>query len=42
MKLFAAVLAAVSLFVACLKAGQFETGFAVSPKGYLVSCHDVI
>lgn len=42
MKLFAAVLAAGSLFVECLKAGQFGTGFAVSPKGYLVTCHHVI
>ena len=42
MKLFAAMLAVCSFFVTSLVAGQFGTGFAVSPKGYLVTCHHVI
>jgi hypothetical protein len=42
MKLFAAILAAGVFLTAYLEAGQFGTGFAVSPKGYLVTCHHVI
>ncbi len=36
------MLAVGSLFLACMEAGQFGTGFAVSPKGYLVTCQNVI
>lgn len=42
MKLIAAVLAVGTLFTGCLNAGQFGTGFAISPKGYLVTCHHVV
>lgn len=42
MKLIAALLAAGALLPGLLDAGQFGTGFAISPKGYLVTCHHVI
>lgn len=38
----AALLAACVLAAATLEAGQFGTGFAISPKGYLVTCHHVV
>lgn len=42
MKLYAIMLALCSLFVGSADAGQFGTGFAISPKGYLVTCFHVI
>lgn len=45
MKRKAALLAACFLAAAPaarVEAGQFGTGFAVSPKGYLVTCHHVV
>jgi len=42
MKRFAAIAAAGGLFGASLHAGQFGTGFAISPKGYLVTCQHVV
>ncbi len=45
MKRNAALLAACFLATVplpSLKGGQFGTGFAVSPKGYLVTCHHVV
>lgn len=42
MKLFAAILAVGTLFCASLKAGQFGTGFAVSPKGFIITCFHVV
>lgn len=38
----AALLAACLLAPATLDAGQFGTGFAISPKGYLITCHHVV
>lgn len=38
----AAHLAACLLASATLDAGQFGTGFAINPKGYLVTCHHVV
>jgi hypothetical protein len=42
MKLITAMLAVGALLLTCVKAGQFGTGFAISPKGYLVTCHHVV
>ncbi|MBP6782997.1 MAG: trypsin-like peptidase domain-containing protein [Verrucomicrobiales bacterium] len=42
MKRIASVLAATTLLAVWLDAGQFGTGFAISPKGYLVTCHHVV
>lgn len=42
MKLFAAILAVGVLCASGLSASQFGTGFSISPKGYLVTCHHVI
>lgn len=42
MKLFAAIFAMGALLAGHLAAGQFGTGFAISPKGYLVTCHHVV
>jgi hypothetical protein len=42
MKRNAALLAACLLASATLDAGQFGTGFAISPKGYLITCHHVV
>ncbi len=42
MKRNAALLAACWIASTCVEAGQFGTGFAISPKGYLVTCHHVI
>lgn len=42
MKLITAMLAVGALLVTCAQAGQFGTGFAISPKGYLVTCHHVV
>lgn len=42
MKRNAALLAAWMLTSASLDAGQFGTGFAISPKGFLVTCHHVV
>lgn len=42
MKLFAATLASCWLLAGWLAAGQFGTGFAISPKGYIVTCHHVV
>ncbi|MAS92009.1 MAG: hypothetical protein CMO55_02340 [Verrucomicrobiales bacterium] len=42
MKLLAAIFAMGVLLVGHLAAGQFGTGFAINPKGYLVTCHHVI
>jgi hypothetical protein len=42
MKRNAAHLAACLLASATLDAGQFGTGFAISPKGYLITCHHVV
>ena len=42
MKRIAAVLAASALVTVGLNAGQFGTAFAISPKGYLVTCHHVV
>ena len=36
------MLAASALLLVCLDAGQFGTGFAISPKGYLVTCYHVV
>lgn len=36
------MLAVGALLVTCAQAGQFGTGFAISPKGYLVTCHHVV
>ena len=42
MKCIAAILAAAALASSSAAASQFGTGFAVSPKGYLVTCYHVI
>jgi len=42
MKLITAMLAACALLQTGAEAGQFGTGFAISPKGYLVTCHHVV
>lgn len=42
MKRNAALLAAWILASIPIDAGQFGTGFAISPKGYLVTCHHVV
>jgi S1-C subfamily serine protease len=42
MKLITAMLAVGALLLTCVNAGQFGTGFAISPKGYLVTCHHVV
>lgn len=42
MKQPAAILAAGVLLTSTLSASQFGTGFAISPKGYMVTCHHVI
>lgn len=42
MKRKAALLAACFLASTQLGAGQFGTGFAVSPKGYLITCNHVV
>ena len=42
MKRNAAMLAAWFLASTPIDAGQFGTGFAISPKGYLVTCHHVV
>lgn len=42
MKRNAALLASWLIATASLDAGQFGTGFAISPKGYLVTCHHVV
>lgn len=36
------MLAVGALLLTCVNAGQFGTGFAISPKGYLVTCHHVV
>jgi hypothetical protein len=42
MKLITAMLAVCTLLQTGAAGGQFGTGFAVSPKGYLVTCHHVV
>jgi len=42
MKRNAALFVACFLALAPVDAGQFGTGFAISPKGYLVTCHHVV
>lgn len=42
MKRITAMIAAGALLAPCAGANQFGTGFAVSPKGYLVTCHHVV
>ncbi len=42
MKRITAMFAAGALLTPCADANQFGTGFAVSPKGYLVTCHHVV
>lgn len=42
MKRNAALLMACLLVSATVEAGQFGTGFAISPKGYLITCHHVV
>lgn len=42
MKRNAAMLAAWILASSPIDAGQFGTGFAISPKGYLITCHHVV
>lgn len=42
MKRYAVMLASFTLLTVCGRAGQFGTGFAISPKGYLVTCHHVV
>lgn len=36
------MLAACALLAPCIEASQFGTGFAVNPKGFLVTCYHVI
>tara|TARA_R110000850_G_scaffold30768_6_gene85006 strand:- start:4488 stop:5531 length:1044 start_codon:yes stop_codon:yes gene_type:complete len=42
MKWIAAILAGAALVLTSAHASQFGTGFAISPKGYLVTCYHVI
>lgn len=42
MKLITAMFALGAFLLTCAQANQFGTGFAVSPKGYLVTCHHVV
>ncbi|MEX2579410.1 MAG: trypsin-like peptidase domain-containing protein [Verrucomicrobiales bacterium] len=42
MKLLTAILAVCTLLALRGDAGQFGTGFAISPKGYLVTCYHVV
>lgn len=42
MKRNAALLAACWIASTSVEGGQFGTGFAISPKGYLVTCHHVV
>ena len=42
MKLYAAMLAACALLAPRMEASQFGTGFAVNPKGFLVTCYHVV
>lgn len=42
MKLFSAIAALTAVVISHLPAGEFGTGFVISPKGYIVTCHHVV